>query len=204
MSGTVAVRSGARGARAYVGRGARGAAHSLLQRRARGDLVTKPLVRTVLGIGSSLLLGGCFAYVPVDLAAVPEGEDLRVELTRVGFASMPPIPNNQGPDLTGVLVRGDADRLLLRVPVTRPSGMAGPTLAQEISIPVGEIVRIERREFNRVRTALAVLGGVAALAAVVAGFDESGSRAPEVPEKPQDPEAGVGFGGVTLLSIPAG
>src|SRR5687767_427701 len=81
-------------------------------------------------------LSGCFRYVPAELGALPAGQDVRLELTRVGFAQLPEIPNATGPDLSGKLTRQDANRLFVSVPVNvRMGGIVTQTVQQEVSIP---------------------------------------------------------------------
>ena len=147
--------------------------------------------RTAPLVGSALLCAGCFAYVPAELASVPPGDEVRVELTRVGFARLPEIPNNSGPDLSGVLVGNGGDRLLLRVPVAiRRDGLLTNTVEQEVAIPTADIVRVERREFSRRRTAVAAAGALASLAGLWAAFGDEGPPSGEQPDEPEDGEAG--------------
>ena len=147
-------------------------------------------IRRWLACGA-LGLTGCFHYVPVEPTAPPVGNDVRVELTRVGFAELPEMPSYPGPDLTGVLVRAEAGGLLLRVPVpVRVDGMLRETIDQDVTIPSRSIVQIERREFDRTRTGLSVAGGVATLLGVFLGFKAGGNDTPEIPQPPGEEEAG--------------
>ena len=139
----------------------------------------------------ALALGGCFHYVPVEPTTPPVGNDVRVELTRVGFAELPEIPTYSGPDLTGIIVSAEAGGLLLRVPVpVRVDGMLRDMIDQDVRIPAGSIVQIERRELDRARTYLSVAGGVATLAGVFLGFKAGGNDTPEIPQQPGEEEAG--------------
>jgi hypothetical protein len=138
-----------------------------------------------------IALGGCFRYVPVEQTAPPIGNDVRVELTRVGFAELPEIPSYPGPELTGIIVRAETDGLLLRVPVpVRVDGMVREMIDQDVAIPSRSIVAIERRELDRTRTGMSVAAGLATLGAVFLGFKAGGNDTPEIPTPPGEEEAG--------------
>jgi hypothetical protein len=157
----------------------------------------------VLGLAAALLLlSGCFSYVPGELGNLsPEG-DVRLELTRVGFAQLPEIPFQPGPDLAGRVVRQEQSQLWLRVPVAiRADGMVTGTIHQEVVIPAAEIVRIERRVFSRRRTGVVALAGVGALIGTIAAFGSGGPPVGQEPEKPIDEEAGSGPSGLSI-SLP--
>jgi hypothetical protein len=149
---------------------------------------------------AAFLSSGCFTYVPAELETLaPEGE-ARLELTRTGFAQLPEIPNHPGPDIAGTVVRRDGAQLLFRVPVNiRSNGMVTGTIEQDLTIPAADILRIERREFSRRRTAVVVLGGIGALIGVSQAFGTGGPPVGEDPGKPIDEEAGSGAG---LVSFP--
>jgi hypothetical protein len=161
----------------------------------------------LLAFGSTVvLLSGCFSYVPGELATVNPEREVRLELTRVGFAQLPEIPNNPGPDISGRVVRQESNRLLLRVPVNiRMDGMVTGIVEQDVVIPAADIVRIEQRVFSRQRTAVVALGGIGTLIGVIAAFGSGGPPVGQPPEKPIDEEAGSGPSGmavtVPLLSI---
>jgi hypothetical protein len=157
----------------------------------------------VLGLAAALVLcSGCFTWVPGDLGTLsPEG-DVRLELTRVGFAQLPEIPNVPGPDLSGRVVRQEQNRLWLRVPVAiRSDGMVTGTVAQDLVIPAADIVRVERRVFSRRKTAVVTTAGVGALVGTIFAFGSGGPPSGQEPEKPIDEEAGSRPSGLSL-SLP--
>ena len=163
----------------------------------------KPAVTRIALVVATGVFSGCFRYVPAELGALPAGDDVRLELTRVGFAQLPEMPNHPGPDLNGRLVRGDAARLFVSVPVNvRMGGIVTQTVQQEVSIPAGDIVRFERRELNRMRTGLAIGGGLATLGVIFLSFHDSNENA-ELPDRQREEEAGVGLirRAIPLLTI---
>jgi hypothetical protein len=161
--------------------------------------------RLIVG-AAALLLSGCFSYVPGELATLNPEREVRLELTRVGFAQLPEIPNNPGPDISGRVVRQESNQLLLRVPVNiRMDGMVTGMVEQDVVIPAADIVRIEQRVFSRQRTGVVALGAIGTLIGVIAAFGSGGPPVGQPPEKPIDEEAGSGPSGMAvtlpLLSI---
>ena len=147
----------------------------------------------VAPLGVALLLAGCFSYVPAELGTVPPGDEVRLELTRVGFAELPEIPNMAGPSLNGLLMGTEGDRISLRVPVAvHMDGFVTQVVEQNVAVPANQIVRVERRLFNRKKTMVTVGGGLAGLAGIFLGFKAGGNDAPDIPQKDPEEEAGVG------------
>lgn len=121
----------------------------------------------------TLLLSGCFRYVPVTLDTAPEGEDVRVLVTRDGSAELREVTEvgAEVPRLTGRFLGFEDRTMLLRVPVgQRQAGFHTVSLDQTIRIPSGEILQIERREFDRGRTALLAGGAVAGSVFIIASI----------------------------------
>jgi hypothetical protein len=119
-------------------------------------------------LASVLSLGGCFAYIPADIDAVPDGQNVRVYLTRQGMVSLPELPDLNEPYLRGMLSRRADDGFYLRVPVaTRQEGFHQSEIGQDVWIPAGEIVQFERREFNRTGTGFLIAGTAGLAGAVV-------------------------------------
>ena len=158
----------------------------------------RPLAPALL----ALLCSGCFSYVPAEIGSLGPQRDVRLELTRVGFAQLPEIPNRPGPDLSGRVERTEGDRIILRVPVAiRTDGMVTGTIRQEVVIPAADIVRVEQRVFSRRRTAVVALGGLGMLVGTVMAFGSGGPPVGQEPEKPIDEEAGSTSGFSLTLPI---
>jgi hypothetical protein len=158
----------------------------------RGAVVKKWIVRWAAPVGTAaLLLPGCFSYRTAELATVSEGSHVRVHMTRVGFASLPEIPNQSGPRLVGTLAGRNGEDVLLRVPIGEDA--LDGTIAQQVSIPTGAIVAVERRQLSRTRTAIAIAGGVATAVALYLGFEKGKPFQAENPEEPEE-EAGMTVG----------
>lgn len=157
------------------------------------------MVRGVLLAGALLLCSGCYQNVPVGVSALVPNRDVKVELTRVGFAKLPELPEHPGPDLSGTVLRVENGELLLRVPVlVRTDGLVTGTIRQDLSIPTADIVDVSQRQFSRKRTALVVGGAAAILAGVFTAFDVGGPPSGQQPNQPPDEEAGAR----ALIAVP--
>lgn len=145
---------------------------------------------------------GCYSYRPIERAALVPGTDVRVEMTRVGFASLPQIPNQPGPALAGKVVSSQTETMLLRVPVLiRRDGQVAGTVEQDLTIPFEQMLGLERRALDRVRTGIAVLGLVGGVVGLYLGFGSGGPPSGEEPPPPPDEEA-PGFARIELFSLP--
>ncbi len=123
-----------------------------------------------------IILAGCFTYIPTEVSAVPDGERVRVHVTREGQLDLPEVIDPLGPTVRGTLVRRAEDGIFLRVPVAiRRDGFLQSDLGQNVAIPFREIVQIERRALSRSRTGLMV-AGTAGVAAVIVFVIIDGSR----------------------------
>ncbi len=136
---------------------------------------------------------GCFNYVPAEIGAVPPGEPVRLYLTRAGVEALDRDGAAQAlsaelePVLSGEFVRRTGADLYVRVPtVRRQVGFHSAQLGQDIRVPAGEIVQIERRELSKAKTGLLVGGAAAAIAGLIA-FILNDARQPDPVDPPFDP-----------------
>lgn len=149
-------------------------------------------------------LGGCFRYVPVPLEAVPPGESVRLLVTRQGVSELTEVTEVEGaaPQVQGTLLGLEESTLMLRVPVgARQEGIHTVRLEQTIRIPEGEVLQVERREVDPLKTigllAVGVAGGTAMILSIMEAFGESSPRRdPSPPEESRIP--------IPLLRVPIG
>ncbi len=154
---------------------------------------TKTPLATLAAIVALSTTTGCFNYVPTEIGAVPPGGSVRLYLTRAGVEAV-----NQGgaeealstvfePVLAGEFVRRTDAELFVRVPtVRRQVGFHSAQLGQNIRVPAGEVVQVERRELSRARTGLLVGGSAAAITGLIV-FILNDARQPDVVTPPFDP-----------------
>jgi hypothetical protein len=126
--------------------------------------------------------------VPVEPAAAPEGERVRIILTREGVLDLPELPQGGGPMVSGLIARKSDDQVYLRIPVVvRQEGFLQSTLGQDIAVPFAQIVQLERRQLSRSRTGMMVAGTVGVAAAIVFKIvDGSFGGEPPVPSGGDD------------------
>ena len=119
-----------------------------------------------------LLLSGCFTYVPMDVGAVPVGQDVRIYLTTTGMIELNEVTragsfSERGPVLQGTLTSRDPDRLLVRIPVPGFQAVPGQAaIEREVPVFRGQIVELESRQFHPVRSSLVAAATVGALAVI--------------------------------------
>jgi hypothetical protein len=161
---------------------------------------TLPLRRCAAPFLSLILcvLPGCFTWVAADPVLVPVEVEGRVLLTRQGAADLPDEFPAGTQSLSGRLMGTRGDSLVIQVPVaTRQAGFHAASLRQELLLHLSQVVGVERKEVSWRRTALAVLGGAAAIGAIIALIiqpvdGEEGRPPGEGPEQlPPPPWGGV-------------
>ncbi len=143
------------------------------------------------------LFSGCFTYVPAELGTVPLGQEVRVYLTRNADVELPEEASSARGVLRGRFMRQEDGRLTIRIPVVpRSQGYYSPEVGQEVRIPTGEILAIQRRELSLARTTLLV-GGAAGAAGAIILLITNDESAPE--SGPGDPPEVIR---IPLFSIP--
>jgi len=144
-------------------------------------------VRTGVLCGALLVLSGCFKYVPTQLEAMPEGQEVRVFVTRQGALELEEVSEVNGPvpSLSGKLLAHEDRDVLIQVPVARRrDGFHSVNLAQTIRVPTGEIISAERREFDALGTSLLVAGTAGLATTVVLLIMEAYGSAPSPGDDP--------------------
>lgn len=153
--------------------------------------------------GYSAFLAACYTYVPTTLDAAPVGSHLRVLLTESAGQSLLAFGVQPGRALAGQLQGRDADRLLLLVPsVPIGSAAGGRPLYQQVRLNAADILRVDRRQVDPVRTS--VVSAIAAAAVGVAAwqaFSGHGEATPP-PTGGQPPESLRGFSVRARLGLP--
>lgn len=135
-----------------------------------------------------LLTAGCHRYVPVRAGSVPAGTEVRVELSDGGAARMEGVLGRRTTEVAGELTEW-SDRVVLTVPVAATAGLTDRALRRPVVLELDEVVGVDVRERDRLRTAVLIAGvvaavGVAALAAFTGTFGgtSTGEDPPEQPE----------------------
>ncbi len=113
-----------------------------------------------------LLLSGCYKYATVQPGEVLPGTGVRARVSAATAERIAPLlGTTDARVLTGQLIENQSGTLLVEVPTVVQAGMAGATqtLSQRISIPRAELLELESRRLDKVRTG-AVTAAIAAVA----------------------------------------
>jgi hypothetical protein len=122
--------------------------------------------------GSALcaLLAGCTAFTPVQPAAVPDAQSVRVRLTAEGTRRVEPAFGPYIVALDAVRDGGGADTLVFRVSRTfHQAGVDERRSGDVVRLARSDIEAVERRQLSRGRT-LGVLAAIVAGALLLPGL----------------------------------
>lgn len=136
--------------------------------RVPSSLAMRRWAKPIALVASTLLAPACYRYVPAELAGLPDGQDVRMYLTRQGIAAIDELPLESGPLVRGRFVNQDNGDVILRIPVAvRQTGFHTSSIGQDVRIPTSEIIQVERRRFDSVGTGLLIGGSAIATALVM-------------------------------------
>lgn len=116
------------------------------------------------------LLAGCYAYAPIDPLRVQPGTNVRARVSGTAAERLGPLLGTADARLlSGRLLENRADTMIVEVPtITQASiGTSMERLHQRVSIPRVELLELETRRLDRLRTA-ALAGSVALIVGTVA------------------------------------
>ncbi len=133
------------------------------------------------------LLHGCYVYQPVSLAELAPGEEVRVRVTTEAIARADSVMAVDR-EMEGTFAGLEEDDFLLDVAIeTGQSGFRQEGLSQRLDLRTQDLLDVERRSIDQVRTG-AVLGAVGAVAAIAAlsAFSKSGGNTSTTPPTPGD------------------
>jgi hypothetical protein len=114
----------------------------------------------VIGIA---LLGACYTYAPIEPATAAPGMGVRARVSPTASARIAPLLGAQDARvLNGTIISNERDTMIVEVPVAarRDAIDVAERLNQRVSIPRSDVVELESRRPDRLRTA-AVAGGAA-------------------------------------------
>ncbi len=125
-----------------------------------------------------VLSSGCYTYAQTELKGLPSASYVHLFLTRAGLDAIPkeavPTRTNY---ISGRVQKETADSVLITVPVSLSiQGNGARDLAQNVYIPITEVVGVERRQLNAGRTVLAVVGGFGLVTGTVLGISSAGKH----------------------------
>src|SRR3954470_19681365 len=120
-----------------------------------------------------LFAAGCYEYRAFTPAAVPAGEEVRVDLTDQGRVSVTPLAGAGVDRIDGTVETTADSSLILRVAAVRRHGVDETWTGERLRIARQDVEQIATKHFSALHTAELI--GVAALAATTIKF---GSESP--------------------------
>jgi hypothetical protein len=130
-----------------------------------------------------VLVAGCYTYAPIDPAAVRSGTSVRARVSGAGADRLAPLLGTTDARLVnGRLVDVRTDTLIVEVPTVVQAGVGSSleTLHQRVSIPRSDLLELETRRLDRVRTGL-VAGSAAILVSALVLNATKGNRGSDQP-----------------------
>jgi hypothetical protein len=114
---------------------------------------------------------GCYRYIPTQYDAVPQGENVRVWVTRDvmnRIDSAGTIPVGDQPVLRGIVAEKSNGGIMLQVPIMqRQEGFHSAPIYQNAPLAQRDILSVDRRVFDKAGTAGLVAGTMGATAVVI-------------------------------------
>lgn len=128
-------------------------------------------------VALTVLIGGCYRYVPARVGGVSEGTEVRLHVSSEGARRIEAVMGRESREVAGVLERW-AEDVVISVRVPASEGVTDRALRNRIVLSPAEVVAIDVRERDRTRTAVltagitGVVGGalIAAFSGVFGGY----------------------------------
>lgn len=129
---------------------------------------------------TTLPMLACYTYAPTDIGSVAAGAPVRARVSGAGAEQIATLVPLNGRVVDGELVESDSASILLQVPSARRDGVPGlQMLYQRVRVPRADVLELEYRRLDPLRTGLVAVGATA-LAAFLASRVLQGNE-PSVP-----------------------
>ncbi len=116
----------------------------------------------------TLVLAGCYRYMPVRLEDVPVGKDVRAHLSSAAESRLAELVPISGRVVEGVVLQTSSSVFVLHVPVITSMQRGDMFLRQRIDLSPEEIAGLELKELDHARTGMLVGAvGIGVLALVI-------------------------------------
>jgi hypothetical protein len=126
-------------------------------------------IRTLALLCGTSMLGGCYTYATVSPAAVPVGSEVRAHVTAGEADRAETVLGYRSTTLEGRLMERRADgQILVRVPgQTFSSSGQTRRFYQRLTLTPADVLDMQTRKLNMIRTGTLAAVGVAALVLIV-------------------------------------
>jgi hypothetical protein len=135
------------------------------------------------------VVAGCYSYTPITPAAAPTGSEVRARITGAASDRVGPLLHSFDTRvLIGNVVENNAGAMVLQVPLGAMSNVSETIVPLQTRVPLtaADLVSLEQRRVDPIRTTLLVGGIGAGIAAGIAvAIRASGKSEPgKTPEEP--------------------
>jgi hypothetical protein len=132
--------------------------------------------------------GACYRYAPVTLGAAASSSEVRVRVTEAAAARLSPDLGAFTTEIDGQLAPQGADSVSVAIPIERAyRGITVGTTTQTLYLGRSEIVEVQRRQFDRVRTTLVSAGVVVGFGLLAAAVVQLADPNPDSQDGPPVP-----------------
>lgn len=147
----------------------------------------------ILLVAAVLATQGCYSYVPTRLESIQPGESVRLRLSPEEAERLEAIRLTDVRLMDAVFLRSDPDEVLVETTVGRLDPQRGTRpLVQRVNIALGQIIEVESRQRDNLKTGAAVgavgIGvGIGIAAALKGGFGGNSNEGEGPAEAPRLP-----------------
>jgi len=119
-------------------------------------------MKRFVAVAASVVLSGCFSYIPIEPGDVEPGVSVRARVSPAAGARIAPLLGaTDARKLDGTVITRSADTMIVEVPtVVTNNGEFGRTPNQRVSIFRSDLIELEVRRLDRMRT-MGLIGGAA-------------------------------------------
>ena len=141
----------------------------------------------VLALAGILFLSGCYAYLPERPAAIPQGSDVRIHLSKDGVDWIGAAYGSASGVLEGRL-ESWGDTVVVTTPVPPSPGMLDRGLRNIVKVRQSDIISVDLKHRDQKKTVAVslALGGLVAITAVAIFGGVFGSTEPPSGGVPED------------------
>ena len=148
----------------------------------------------------------CYRYVPIAPDAAASRDEVRIRLTEDAAARLSKDLGAYVTEIDGQFAPQGADSVAITIPIERQyHGMTVGTTSQVLYLGRSEVVEVEKRQFDRARTALVTAGtvvGFGILAAGIVQLTDPNSDSQDHPPPPPPSPARFPAGYLLKVRIP--
>lgn len=153
-------------------------------------MVASPVLRTGLALFLLVTVAGCYSYIPVIGEDLTAGDEVRLRLSAAASLEVSERVGQPIRSLEGPLLRETPDSL--RVDVGWGAIYAGTVFEgrrDTLQFHRSQVLEVDRKQFSRSRTGLAIGAATAAIVAIV--IQVRGGRGGQPRPGPDDPTFGI-------------